>query len=379
MNFKQRPVDWRNCYVHIPYCAGKCGYCAFYSQSSSTPVERDSYLSALDRFLSSVEFSGQLQTLYVGGGTPDLLSIGELERLFRILRRRLPLAADCEISCELNPEFLTTDKAVLLKEQVTRLSLGVQSFDAGVRQKLMRRCSEEHLQNALALLAKYPPEHFNIDLIYGIEGVPWQIFEHDMHCALEEGVDHLSCYALTPEENSRLGLRSPVADDEISARWWLDIGEYLSKHGMRRYEISNYAVPGGECCHNMRVWAGETLLGAGPSAAGFDGCDRYTFPANTDAFIQGTEPIVDRVDPVIRMLEIWAVNLRTVSGWLQSQWDKLFPGSWAVMHRLASQEALNNPHWWNIKDEQISLSDNGLLFWDEAAMQILDWTDKVEK
>ena len=146
--------------------------------------------------------------------------------------------------------MLTEDKLSVLNTYASRLSLGVQSFDEGVRRKLMRKCSSEHLKKALKLLEKRRAEHFNIDLIYGVEGVPESVLAHDLQCAVEQGVDHLSCYSLTAEENSRLGLDSPVADDITGADRWLFIGEYLEKYGISRYEVSNYARRDCHCQHN---------------------------------------------------------------------------------------------------------------------------------
>ena len=237
----------------------------------------------------------------------------------------------------------------------------------------MRHCSQEHLFNALKLLEKRSVKHFNIDLIYAVSGVPWSIFQVDLQMALAQGVDHLSCYALTAEENSRLGLQSPVADDRTGAEWWRQIGEFLSCKGLNRYEISNYAAPGGECRHNVDVWQGGTLLGIGAAAAGFDGIDRYTYPESVEAFIAGCEPEFDRISPKMRMLEIWAVNLRTARGWNRTDWEKLYPGTWDELEFASKTAARENPRWWQIENNHIALTADGMLFWDDAAMQILDW------
>ncbi|MBE6367284.1 MAG: coproporphyrinogen III oxidase family protein [Lentisphaerae bacterium] len=373
VNFDSPQIGWRNLYLHIPFCAGKCGYCAFYSESCSSLTLRKEYLQKIAGFLERVHFTREVDTVYIGGGTPDLLTYPELEFLFSAIEKYVPQSSDCEISCELNPECLTASKLALLNERVTRLSLGVQSFDPLVRKKLMRRCRDEHLRNALKLLEKRQVKHFNIDLIYGVSDVEFAVFANDMQQAWDCGIDHLSCYALTAEENSRLGLAAPVADDASAADWWLRIGDFLSSRGLERYEISNYALPNCGCRHNLNVWCGETLLGVGASAAGFDGCDRYTFPASVDGFIAGEAPEIDRVTPQLRMLEIFAVNLRTTAGWQKSVWDKLYPATWDTLLDFCCRQSRINPQWWQIRSDKIALSEDGLLFWDDAAMEIIDW------
>lgn len=366
---------WHNLYIHIPYCAGKCGYCAFYSETQSSSAERKKYLAAVKAFLLEQEFSVPLSTVYIGGGTPNFLTSGEMAELFETVTGIVPLKSDCEISCELNPELLTIDKLAVLNDYATRLSLGVQSFDENVRCKLMRKCSDEHLRNALKILEKRRAKHFNIDLIYGVEGVPERVLSEDLHCAIEQGVDHLSCYSLTAEENSRLGLGSPVADDATAADRWLFIREYLAQYGIKSYEVSNYAAENGCCRHNVNVWRGETLLGAGAAAAGFDGVDRYNFREDIKAFVAGEAPEFDRISAVERMLEIFAVNLRTTAGWQKDLWEKLYPGSWDDFYRKSLLASSNSPGEWLVEFDRIALTEKGLLFWDDAAMEILSWID----
>lgn len=336
---------------------------------------RRRYLEKIVDVMCSTGFTEPVETVYIGGGTPNMLTCQEMEFLFKNIVEKVPLAADCEISCELNPELLTRNKLDLLNDYTTRLSLGVQSFDPAVRNTLMRKCSQDKLLEALKLLEKRRAEHFNIDLIYGIAQVEWDTFCRDIEQALQAGADHLSCYALTPEENSLLGLHAPAADDENAADWWLEIGETLAAKGLPRYEISNYARPGCGCRHNINVWRGATLLGIGAAASGFDGVDRYTYESDAEAFIAGSEPEYDRIGATARMLELWAVNLRTAAGWQRSDWEKMYPGSWDKMYKSSCIAAGNDPDWWRVEDDNIALTQSGLLFWDDAAMQVLDWEE----
>ena len=336
------------------------------------------YLAAVRDFIKRCSFPDKVQTVYLGGGTPNFLSALALAELFEFIRSNVPLSSDCEISCELNPECMTESKLSVLNEHATRLSLGVQSFDAEVRKKLMRRCSDEHLSKALKLLQRRTAKHFNIDLIYGIADVPWSVFQKDMLAALAENADHLSCYALTPEENSSLGLSSPTADDWIAADWWMDIESFLSSHGIKRYEISNYAAAGCECKHNMNVWSGDTLLGIGSSASGFDGKQRYTFKSDIEDFIREQLYLPDYTSGTLRMLEIFAIKLRTSAGWQFKEWESRYPGTWEKLKYLSQRAGTIKGTWWHINDEQINLTGSGLLFWDDVAMDVLDWVDEFD-
>ena len=368
---------WHNLYIHIPFCVSKCGYCAFYSETQCGSAIRKNYLAAVKDFLLQQEFSSPVKTVYIGGGTPNFLTASEMAELFEFVYKIVPLAKECEVSCELNPELLTVEKMSVLNEYATRLSLGVQSFDESVRNLLMRKCSSEHLQKALKLLEKRRARHFNIDLIYGVAGVPEKVLANDLSLAVEHGADHLSCYSLTAEENSRLGLNSPVADNSEAADRWLFIGEKLSEYGINRYEISNYAKRDAYCRHNVNVWRGDTLLGLGAAAAGFNGVDRYNFAESIDDFIAGTAPEFDRITPNQRLLEIFAVNLRTVEGWQKNIWEKLYPGSWDKMYKMCKNCAAENPAWWCVENDHIALTGAGLLFWDDAAMDVLSWDEDI--
>ena len=125
----------------------------------------------------------------------------------------------------------------------------------------------------------------------------------------------------------------------------------------------------------MNVWRGETLLGAGAAAAGFNGRDRYNFREDIKAFVAGEAPEFDRISAVERMLEIFAVNLRTTAGWQKDLWEKLYPGSWDDFYRKSLLASSNSPGEWLVENDRIALTEKGLLFWDDAAMEILSWID----
>lgn len=358
-----------NYYIHVPFCRSKCGYCAFYSEPSPSGEAEDAYLDRLETLMERREASaGPCETVYLGGGTPTLLSEARLERLFSMIRKHLRPDEMTELSIESNPETLTESKVRLIRSFATRLSLGVQSFDAALRKTLGRDCSPQALEQAAGWIAAAGFPHWNCDLIYAIPGQTAEDFSADLRRAESLGVDHLSCYSLTPEEGALLA-GSLIPDENDAARMW----ELAGRSGLSRYEISNYAIPGGECRHNLNVWRGGLLTGFGPAAAGFDGRVRRIEPASLDGWLRGDPPELDEIPPGERLNEIFAVNLRTVAGWTPELWAKV-PGadSWASRLSIARRaEAETSPEWFDISPERITLSDLGLLFWNSVAEELL--------
>ena len=361
-----------NYYFHLPFCHSKCGYCAFYSVPSPAPGQIDEYLDHLERQLEGSSPLPPAETIYLGGGTPTLPSYPQLKRLFAMLERIIAPDAECEISIEANPETLDEAKVALLRENVTRISLGVQSFSAGQRKILGRRCGDEALASAVDSIRRSGFPHWNIDLIYGIPGETAATWRDDLVRAADCGVDHLSCYSLTPEEGSRLGTSFDV-DDEIATDMYEMIPDALEPYGIRRYEISNYARSGSRCRHNVNVWRGGLLRGFGPSAAGFDGCDRMTEPATLQNWLAEAPAELDRIPREQRLAEIFAVNLRTVDGWTPELWCEV-PGadSWEDRRAAVMQVMRDLPvSWWKITPKCIKLSDEGLCFWNDIAQAML--------
>lgn len=356
-----------NCYIHVPFCAVKCGYCAFYSEAGASFSQMERWLDALAKRI----VPEHLATLYVGGGTPALLPEELLSRFISLLREKFTFAPGAELSIEANPETLTAAKVELLRSFFTRISLGVQSFDGELRQKIGRRCSDKALSDAVTMLkeAKFP--HWNCDLIYSLPDETPENWERDLHTVAQCGVDHVSCYSLTPERSAILG-REFAVDDERERRMYETAGEILQSYGIERYEISNYAVPGCECRHNINVWRGGLLRGYGPSAADFDGVDRHIAVESLADWLKGADPETDHIAPEKRLNEIFAVNLRTVAGWDPGSWQAV-PGSdpWSKRLELAGKAAEIFPECLQIRDSEIKLSPGGLLFWNDIAAELL--------
>ena len=305
-------------YVHVPFCAAKCAYCAFYSEAGLDGSWHRRWLDRIEiEFHAHASACTPLSSIFIGGGTPTLLAPEDLQRLFDAIHRHFRLAGDCEISIEANPGSLNLEKiAVLAAAGVNRVSLGVQSFSPRWRQILGRLADPAGVPILLDELRAAGIRRLNLDLIYAIPGQTLADWEEDLRRAGDLGISHLSAYALTFEEGTRLaGAGETPADDELQVAMWDKAAEILGSYGLQRYEISNYAKPGAECRHNLDIWLGGTYLGAGPAAASFDGCRRWTNPADLRQWLAGAPPELDEISAEARAAEILAFGLRTTAGW----------------------------------------------------------------
>ena len=360
-----------NYYIHIPFCRSKCGYCAFYSEAGA---DRSLVGRYLDKVISqlSTQDNPPADTIYFGGGTPTLLSAKELERLFYAVRENLRPTENCEISIECNPETLDADKTAGMNGFITRISCGIQSFNSTLRDTLGRDCSDRAIENALSLIKESQIPHFNCDLIYAVPGQTVSDWQRDLETAVACRVDHISCYNLTREEQSRLG-NSFIIDDDAALEMYRIAGDILADHGIFRYEISNYARPGSECRHNVNIWRGAKLKAFGPAGAGFDGKARIINVENIRQWLDGAAPEIDLLDEEERAREIFAVNLRTASGWNRTIWENTGRAvSWETISRIFTDSITNIPaNFYRQTGESISLTPEGLLYWNDIAEKII--------
>ena len=261
------------CYVHIPFCNGeKCPYCGFYSIPYS-PYLADDYIPALLEQARRSKFP-PADTLYIGGGTPSILTAKQLNDLFTGLRRILPFTDDLEITIELNPENVTDELVSILTELgITRVSLGVQSL---VQRQLMVLGRKHNAQRAIEAFDMLKKGNFStsIDLMFGVPGQELKEWEMTLDKAIELNPDHISTYCLSFEEGTpfsfalRKGLIAPVDAEHEREMFYLAV-EKFSAAGYGHYEISNFAKRGKESKHNMKYWTGAGYFGLGAAAHSF--------------------------------------------------------------------------------------------------------------
>lgn len=268
-----------NLYLHIPFCASRCSYCDFYTQVGGR--WRRDFLSALLGELrlrrDELPEGDAIEHIYLGGGTPSLLTIEELRQIFSLISELYPCSYEGEITIECNPDDMTEAYAEgLASLPINRVSMGVQSFDADDLTFLNRRHSARQVHSAIDALRQCGIANLSLDLIYGLPRQTEAKWRANIHEFLSLGVPHLSAYHLIYEEGTALtrlverGKVKPV-DEEASLLFFQILIDELRAAGYEHYEISNFALPGLHARHNTGYWQGVPYLGFGPSAHSFDG------------------------------------------------------------------------------------------------------------
>jgi oxygen-independent coproporphyrinogen-3 oxidase len=286
-------------YLHVPFCASSCDFCSFY-QEQPKRGEIDRYLAAIERELE-LHPPGRVETAFWGGGTPGLLPADDLRRLGHAMTRAAGQPGEWTV--ELAPSSVRADKLAALKEiGVTRVSMGVQSFDDLTLDALGRRHSPKQIMEAWELIEAAGFASRNLDLIFAIPGQDEQRWTEDLRRAIELQPDHLSTYCLTFEEDTamfvKLSQGKVKIDRELEARLYRQTWEQLEANGYAQYETSNFARSGHACRHNLITWEMGSWIGYGPSSASQWGQRRWTNPANLDQWIKGIEagtPVLEQV------------------------------------------------------------------------------------
>ena len=267
-------------YIHIPFCKQACSYCDFYFVTQDRLIP--DFLDALICEVNSVPvcdgtpFPGDpIRSVYLGGGTPSRLSTRQRHRLFDALHKRFDLSEVVECTIEVNPEDITAEGLADMKDGgITRLSLGIQSFQAELLKFMNRAHSAEQARQVLEFAVNAGFTSYSADLIYGCPGQKTEQLLDDMKQLLEYDPPHVSAYSLTIEPRTRLGKLADLGrlaaagENEIAEQSHL-LRQMLASHGINRYEVSNYAVPGHEAVHNSAYWSHENYLGLGPSSHSF--------------------------------------------------------------------------------------------------------------
>jgi oxygen-independent coproporphyrinogen-3 oxidase len=259
-------------YIHVPFCKTKCPYCDFYSVTCLSLVRE--WLEALKKeaALYKDRFT-PFDTVYLGGGTPTLLSTQELEELIRCLHDHFTIAADAEFTIEANPDDITLEKlAVLRTLGVNRISLGVQSFDDQELRFLKRRHSAFQAKKALQQIKESGFPKMGLDLMYGLAGQSQSGWLRSLEQAVEFDPEHISCYQLTVEAHTPLGQMyrdgkvKPLGEEEERS-FFIHTSTFLEEKGYLHYEVSNFAMGKENMCrHNLKYWHHAPYLGLGPSA-----------------------------------------------------------------------------------------------------------------
>lgn len=323
-------------YIHIPFCATRCSYCDFYSQTNS--ALRSEYIQALiaEMSIRRTEVTDTIGTLYFGGGTPSLLSPQEIGRIIEQVYKLFSLSSDVEITLEANPDDLNTGYVQELRTlPINRISMGAQSFHDEDLHFLNRRHNARQVYEAVDTCRKAGLTNLSIDLIYGLPRQTPARWQENISAVLALSPPHLSAYHLIYEEGTPLTRllhagKVREVNEEVSLEFFRMLREQLTRAGYEHYEISNFARAGYHSRHNSSYWQDTPYLGLGPSAHSFDGWrTRRCNPSDISRYIASmaagkplfTEEILTDND---RYNEVIMTRLRTARGLSPDQVGYLF-------------------------------------------------------
>lgn len=321
-----RPSNPRSAYIHVPFCAHRCGYCDFTLIAGRDDLI-DDYLQALRLELSMIGPDGtvELDTLFFGGGTPTHPPCDQLRQLIEIVRAKFPLAPGYEFSVEANPLDLTDQKIDLLADAgVNRVSLGVQSFSREALVLLERDHTPTDIGDVVRRLRRRF-DNVSLDLIFGVPGQSVSDWRDTLQQAIDLQPEHISSYGLTWESGTAFGTRLDrgellAVDEEIEREQYALAMDELSAAGYEQYEISNFAKPGFRCRHNETYWAGDEYWAFGPGAARYLGGRRETNIRSVLGWLarmeRGESPVADAevLEPEHRARELLFLGLRRTGG-----------------------------------------------------------------
>jgi oxygen-independent coproporphyrinogen-3 oxidase len=324
-NANGEPINIRHLYFHIPFCAKLCPYCSFYVDTHF----KNKSARFLDALLCEVkkqagQYSIKPQTIYFGGGTPSSLSISQLDLLAR-LREHLDLSELKEWTFEVNPATVSIEKARALRALgVTRISMGVQSWDDTILKTLGRIHTAAQAEQTYHILREAGFDNISLDLMFAVPGQTREQWAESLRKTIALRPEHISSYCLTYEEDTEFFRKLQSHEFSQDENWDADLFEMtmdtLAHAGYVQYEISNYALAGRESLHNFAYWDAADYLGFGPSAFSTVGENRWQNIADTAAYtgrLLGDESAVtfeETIKPSTRMGEMIAFSLRTNHG-----------------------------------------------------------------
>jgi len=380
-------------YIHVPFCAQKCEYCAFYSEASSGELI-NRYVAALVRELEMVAGDLRPQTIFFGGGTPSLLNLRQWETILRALEK-LNLLGAREFTIESNPATVSADKCKLLRDfGVNRISMGVQSLDEQLLDRLGRIHSRAMVFKSFDILRAAGFDNVNLDLMFAIPTQTLDIWRDTLKEAMAMQSEHLSSYEVIYEDDTPLfeQLRAGEfsVDEDLACEMYEELIATATRSGFKQYEIANFArevrpgspspgdpllppeVPALACRHNVNYWRGGSYYGLGPSATGYVRGVRTKNWSNTQLYCEQLEKgkraieSSEELSPLRRAGETAAFGLRMNAGWPFAEFERVtrhdLRREWA-----AEMNQMVERGWAVRDDERFHLTHQGLRFADSAA------------
>ena len=385
------PAPVTSLYIHVPFCAQKCEYCAFYSEASSGELI-NRYVAALVRELEIVADDLKPKTIFFGGGTPSLLNLRQWETILRAMEKLNLLGAE-EFSIESNPATVSADKCKLLRDfGVNRVSMGVQSLDEKLLDRLGRIHSREQVFKSFDILRHAGFDNLNLDLMFAIPTQTMDIWRDTLNEAMAMQSEHLSSYEVIYEDDTPLFHQLQAGefsvDEELACAMYEELVTRSAEAGFRQYEIANFAkdklevqnskseIPSGACRHNVNYWRGGSYHGLGPSATGYVRGVRTKNWANTQLYCEQLEKgkraieSSEELSPLRRAGETAAFGLRMNTGWPFEDFQRA-TGYDLRREWNSEMKQLEERGWAKISGNRFHLTHQGLRFADAAAEMFL--------
>jgi oxygen-independent coproporphyrinogen-3 oxidase len=388
-------------YVHVPFCAQKCEYCAFYSEASSGELV-NRYVDALIRELEMVAADLKPRTIFFGGGTPSILNLRQWGQVLKTMERLELLGAE-EFSVECNPATVSADKAKLLRDfGVNRISMGVQSLDEALLDRLGRVHSRAMVFKSYDILRQAGFDNVNLDLMFAIPTQTMAVWQDTLNEVLAMQSEHLSSYEVIYEDDTPLYAQLKAGefsvDEALACEMYEELIARSARAGFQQYEIANFArngrgnggngheagpelgagpgIPALACRHNVNYWRGGSFYGLGPSATGYVRGVRTKNWSNTPLYCEQLEKgkrafeSSEELSPLRRAGETAAFGLRMNAGWPFAEFERVtqfdLRREWA-----AEMSQLEARGWGMRNDGRFLLTGQGLRFADAAAEMFL--------
>ena len=367
-------------YIHVPFCARKCAYCDFASFAGREDAWED-YFAALhaemDAWADRLR-AYEARSVFFGGGTPSLVPAEYISGALDQLRRLLPFAPDCEITLEANPGTLTADKLEAYRRAgVNRLSIGVQSFDADLLRNLGRIHTPGQAVDAVRMAADAGFENLSIDLMYALPGQSMVQWSETLDRAVTLPVKHISAYSLIVEPGTEMEKRvecgeAHIPDDDLVNGMQRMAVQRLAEHGLARYEISNFAVPGYESRHNLTYWQDGDYLGLGSAAHSLVENERFSNPPELARYLAG-ERMCERTARSLRdhREEVLMLSTRTLRGLDLARWQAEFGEDFEETHARQLRK-LESYGLIEIEGGFLRLTPVGLELQDSVVLELMD-------
>ena len=334
-------------YIHIPFCASKCGYCDFYSISGCDhmmPDYQDALIDHIEESAQSLK-SYEVDSVYFGGGTPSFYGADRIVEIFNTLKLNGNVRLDSEVTVECNPDSTSLNALKLLREEgVNRLSLGVQSANNDLLKLIGRRHNFQQVKRSMQDARDAGFENISLDLIYGLPSQSKSDWAETLSKIVDMHPEHISCYGLKLEPGTRMYKEyygsSILPDDDAQADMYSYAAEMLERYGYKQYEISNFAAPGYESKHNLKYWNMDDYMSFGPGAHSCIGNVRYSFVKDLKQYISGVArgvSIIDeyrQIDPMERAVEYIMLGMRTSNGISEHDYRTRCQCDWRPIHKV---------------------------------------------